>query len=84
MAFIQTNSIFSLWLTKEFFDKDFIIINSDVICEPAVINDMINNDSDICVGLTTKWSDERGYKAHVKNGSVVNMSMDIAKNPILR
>lgn len=77
-----TNSIVSLWLAIQNIDSDILIINSDVIFDEDLVKRMCHTASEISVAVSKDWSEERGYKAEIVNGLVVDMSMNIEKSKI--
>ena len=36
-----TNNIYSLWLAREHFDEDFLLLESDVVCRPGVLEPLV-------------------------------------------
>lgn len=78
-----TNSVVSVWLaTLNMEDDDILIINSDVIFDKDLIIEMTKDKTNINVAVSTQWSEERGYKAQIQNGLIVDMSMDIEHDKI--
>ncbi len=75
--FSNTNSIHSLWLAKDFLDDDTLIINGDVLFDENLIDNLILRKDLITIGLTSEWSEDRGYKVKVQNNKIVEMGMDI-------
>jgi len=78
----NTNSIYSLWLAKSELNDNIILINSDVVFNDKLINNLIESPYDICVALSTEWSLEKGYKVEIFGDRIVKMSMDIPENKI--
>ena len=77
-----TNSVVSLWLAGSIFDDDVIIINSDIIFDKALLQALIDDRSGISIAVSKIWTPEKGYKASIKNGRVVDMGMDLAPDDI--
>ena len=43
MDYQHNNNIFSLWLTRPYTDgRDFLLMDSDILCDPAIIPTVIN------------------------------------------
>lgn len=78
----STNSIASLWLATMNIDDDILITNADVIFDEELIRKMISNENDINIAVSKQWNNERGYKAEVINGFVIDMGMDISQAKI--
>lgn len=72
-----TNSIHSLWLAKNFLDDDTLIINGDVLFDKELIKKLVSFDSNVLVGLTTKWNPDRGYKVKVSDDKILEMGMNV-------
>jgi len=73
----STNSVVSLWLAKDLLDDDIIVINSDVIFEASILDDLRKKPADICVALSKKWNVNKGYKVRLNGENVVEMAMGI-------
>jgi choline kinase len=39
----QTNSLFSLWLAREFFADGFVVLNADVLFHPQLLSDLLDS-----------------------------------------
>lgn len=38
--YLTTNNIYSLWLTRHLFDRDFLLLESDVVCDVAILAEL--------------------------------------------
>ncbi len=77
-----TNSIVSLWLATLNIEDDILITNSDVIFDEDLIKRMIACNDNINIAVSKIWSEERGYKAQITSGKVVDMGMDITLDKV--
>ena len=77
-----TNSIVSVWLAKNLLNDDIVVINSDVIFEASIMDDLRRHPDDICVALSKKWEENKGYKVRLNGENVVEMAMEIAPDKV--
>jgi L-glutamine-phosphate cytidylyltransferase len=77
--FDQTNSLYSLWLTRDLLVNGFIVINSDVLFHPQLLADLITARYEdalligYCDQLLSRLGDEE-MKIKIRGGRVVDMS----------
>lgn len=72
-----TNSIFSLWVTRDILSDDFIVINSDVVYTNEVINNLLENNNIYCLVIDKKQCDEEDCKVIVVDNLIVDISKEI-------
>lgn len=77
-----TNSVVSIWLARDLLDDDIVVINSDVIFEASILADLMKHPDDICVALSKKWDENKGYKVRLNGENVVEMAMGIAPDKV--
>lgn len=81
--FETTNNVTSLWFANDFLqDEDVIIINGDIIIEPSIMQDLLENEGEICVLVDIGKYNELGYKIKVKDNFVDFMGMHIDKSEV--
>jgi choline kinase len=75
----KTNSMYSLWLAREFFSDGFLVMNSDVLFHPQMLRDLLTarHDDALLVAFrdekTPPYGDEE-MKVKVRRGQVVDIS----------
>jgi L-glutamine-phosphate cytidylyltransferase len=80
--FAQTNSLYSLWLTRSLLTDGFIVMNCDVLVHPQLLTDLLtarHQDAlliDYC-DSETSYGDEE-MKVRVRRGCVVDISKVMA------
>lgn len=48
-----TNNIYSLWLARDHFDEDFLLLESDVVCRPEVLEPLVRGPAGTCAALVS-------------------------------
>jgi len=79
--FSETNSLYSLWLARPVLEQGFVVMNCDVLFDPAMLADLLTakHDNALLVAYPELGDPEFGdeeMKVHVRRGRVV----DIDKN----
>jgi len=76
--FNDTNSIASIWFSKDYLKEDVTIINGDIIVEFNLIKDIITSKfDDSCVLLDSSIKTCGDYNVQVQDESVVVMSKEL-------
>lgn len=78
-CFDQTNSLYSLWLTRDLLGSGFVVINSDVLFHPQLLSDLITAryEDALLIGYGDQLSGRLGdeeMKIKVRGGRVVEIS----------
>jgi choline kinase len=75
--FGETNSMYSLWLARQFFANGFVVLNSDVLFHPQLLTDLLTarHEDAILVSYRngTKYGSEE-MKVKVRGGHVLDIS----------
>jgi choline kinase len=79
--FNETNSLYSLWLARPVLEQSFVVMNCDVLFDPAMLVDLLSarHENALLVAYPEDGDPEFGdeeMKVHVRRGRVV----DIDKN----
>ena len=72
-----TNSIASLWFAKEYLDSDVIIVNSDIVVEESLFQEMAGIDAPATILMDSSRIDNADYKVATYDNRVVMMSKDL-------
>ena len=80
--FAQTNSLYSLWLSREHLTDGFIVMNCDVLLHPQLVMDLLSSRHEDALLLAyrdedTEYGDEE-MKVRVRCGRVVDISKTMA------
>ena len=74
-----TNNLVSLWLTTQYLDGDFTVINGDDIFEASVLSQLLNESKEgitMVVSVKERYSEE-DMKVILKNGKVCRVGKEI-------
>ena len=75
--FYETNSMYSLWLARHFFDQGFVVLNSDVFFHPQLLEDLLTAKHEDAILISyrngTKYGDEE-MKVKVRGGHLLDIS----------
>lgn len=78
--FVNTNSLYSLWLARQNFSDGFVVINSDVLFHPQLLWDLLTARREDALLVSyreeTSYGDEE-MKVKVRGGRVLDISKDM-------
>jgi L-glutamine-phosphate cytidylyltransferase len=80
--FAETNSLYSLWLSRQHLTDGFVVMNCDVLVHPQLVVDLLSARYEDALLLayrddTTEYGDEE-MKVQVRGGRVVDISKTMA------
>ncbi|HTF63943.1 MAG TPA: phosphocholine cytidylyltransferase family protein [Edaphobacter sp.] len=79
-AFVISNNIYSLWLAIDWLRGDsFIVLNADVIFDPAILNSAVQPYAPISMIVDPLWRDET-MKVIIEGDRVIRMSKRISQD----
>jgi len=73
-----TENAFSLWISKESFDDDLIIINGDVLFSKEALVDLIKDKNTYSLLVQKKKCDKEDQKVEVDNHSIIKIGKKIS------
>lgn len=73
----NTNSMYSFWLAREWLTSDVLVLNSDVIFHPEVIERMARAKGDAIAIDSSSGQAAEQMKVEVENGRLVGMSKSL-------
>jgi choline kinase len=78
-AFAITNNIYSLWVASDWLrDDNFIVLNADVIFDPAILRSAVQPYAAISMIVDPLWRDET-MKVIIEDDRVTRMSKKISR-----
>ena len=81
-VYAVTNSLYSLWLARDFLKGPFLQINCDVLAEPGVIGRLLKTEGSALAYDVTSGHDDEHMKVHVQDGFVRAIGKDL-KAPLI-
>ncbi len=75
--FAETNSMYSLWLAREFFAGGFVVLNADVLFHPQMLTDLLTARHDDAILVSYKNGTKYGaeeMKVKVRGGHLLDIS----------
>lgn len=78
--FLDTNNMYSLWLTKSLLNQDLILANGDVLFDPSILTDMLANKNDNLVASDAGSYREENMKIKTIDGRIVCINKRLSKN----
>ena len=80
--YAQTNSLYSLWMARPLLYEGFVVLNCDVLFQPALLDDLLGSAHDDALLLEYRESASVPYgdeemKVKVHDGRVVDMSKEM-------
>jgi L-glutamine-phosphate cytidylyltransferase len=76
--FAQTNSLYSLWLAREYLADGFVVMNCDVLVHPQIVGDLLSAKYEDALLLAYRDDDvaygDEEMKVRVRGGRVVDIS----------
>lgn len=79
--FEKTNSTYGAWLAREFSsgsDRGFLIINSDLIFSPAMLQSLIDSPAPVAIVIDKNVNPGSDMvKAHMKDARIIDMRKDL-------
>ena len=77
--FFSTSSVLaSLWFAYQEMDSPLLVLYSDVLFDKTIIKDLLEDESDICVAVSSAISDGVTEKAIVENNLLVEIGRKIS------
>ena len=74
----DTNSIFSLWLTRNVIDDELIIITSDLIIHPLILDKLMNSGCENAIVVAPiERGDQDAMKVIFKENKLIKIGKDI-------
>lgn len=74
----QTNYIYSMFLAKEHFDDDFLLLHGDLVFDSLLVKAMLDDErGSICLINENKMLPEKDFKGRVQDGRLKEVSISI-------
>ena len=73
-----TNVIGSFFMGMNELKDDFVYMHADTLCDPSILEDLLNTDADVVLPVDAKPCDEEAMKVKCEKGKIryINKTMD--------
>jgi choline kinase len=78
--FSTTNNMYSFWLAKNYIKSEIILLNGDVVFDPAILKELRDSDITNLIASNIGVYKEENMKIKLSNGWVKEISKDIPKS----
>jgi choline kinase len=75
--FARTNTLYSLWLTREFFDDDFIYFNGDILCDDRTVKMVASDPAHSQLACVVHPCGDEEVKVTVQKGRITEIGKEI-------
>jgi choline kinase len=81
--YARTNSLYSLWLSRDILGDGFVVMNGDVLFHPRMLRNLLHSNHEDALlisyrtAITTGYGDEE-MKVKIDSGKIVDISKQIA------
>jgi L-glutamine-phosphate cytidylyltransferase len=77
--YASTNNLYSIWVANKIINDDFICVYGDLFFDQQILQNCINDDSEICMVLEKKIRNET-MKARLNGEYIVEVNKKISEN----
>ena len=75
--FRETNSLYSLWLAREWVKGPFILINSDLFFDPAILDRLVAEPGNVLAYDSTSSRGREQTKVAIRDRKVIDLGKDL-------
>ena len=77
LCFEETNSLYSLWLAKDWVKDPFVLINSDLLFHPDILGRLLSQGGNALAFDSTSSKGKEQTKVAVREGVVIDLGKDL-------
>lgn len=74
----ETNSLYSLWLARDWVKEPFILLNCDLLFHPEILDRLISKNGNALAFDSTSSKGKEQTKVAVQEGRVIDLGKDLA------
>ncbi len=78
--FAETNSLYSLWLARDWIKGPFVLLNCDLFFDPAILDDLLEQTGNVLAYDSTSSRGREQTKVALKERRVVDLGKDLPTN----
>lgn len=75
--FAETNSLYSLWLAREWIKGPFVLLNCDLYFDPRILDQVLEEAGNVLAYDSTSSRGREQTKVAIKQGRVVDLGKDL-------
>ncbi len=75
--FAETNSLYSLWLAREWITGPFVLLNCDLYFDPRILEQVLEEPGNVLAYDSTSSRGREQTKVAIKQGRVVDLGKDL-------
>ncbi|MFN2564251.1 MAG: NTP transferase domain-containing protein [Gemmatimonadaceae bacterium] len=75
--FVETNSLYSLWLAREWIKGPFVLLNCDLLFDPQILDRLLAEKGSVLAYDSTSSRGREQTKVAIKDGRVVDIGKDV-------
>ncbi|MFN2566083.1 MAG: NTP transferase domain-containing protein [Gemmatimonadaceae bacterium] len=75
--FAETNSLYSLWLGREWIKGPFVLLNCDLLFDPQILDRLLAEKGNVLAYDSTSSRGREQTKVAIKDGRVVDIGKDV-------
>jgi L-glutamine-phosphate cytidylyltransferase len=75
--FAETNSLYSLWLAREWIKGPFVLLNCDLLFDPQILDRLLAEKGNVLAYDSTSSRGREQTKVAIKDGRVVDIGKDV-------
>lgn len=75
--FKETNSLYSLWLAREWIKGDFVLLNSDLLFDPEILDRVLEEPGNVLAYDSTSSNGREQTKVAIRERRVMDLGKDL-------
>lgn len=75
--YAETNSLYSLWLARDWVDSAFLMINSDVLAHPAIFRRLLDCEGSALAYDSSSGAEDEHMKIVLRDGCIARISKSL-------
>ncbi|MEO6067111.1 MAG: phosphocholine cytidylyltransferase family protein [Gemmatimonadota bacterium] len=75
--YAETNSLYSLWLARDWIKGPFVLLNCDLLFDPSILVRVLEHEGNVLAYDSTSSRGKEQTKVAIKNGRVMDIGKDL-------
>ncbi|MDP6980667.1 MAG: phosphocholine cytidylyltransferase family protein [Myxococcota bacterium] len=81
-AWRNTNSLYSFWTARDWVDGPVLVLNSDLLIDPKIIESLLKTDGDAIAYDSSSGEAAEQMKLHIEDGMLTAMSKSLPESEV--